>query len=208
MDDYLALEVQYLHTHHVRQVPPAGAVCQQAAERHSMQEMSPVLSSRVLDPPLDSVLLQICIKPPVCVGVCMPAKVVCQRGCLSEGGTITPIGKKEKAVCWRLLMSLGISMRLHRWLHMCLCTYHACTHALRPGLDELLCLQLHGSLARLRREIERGLWLCVGCVVSAAAVSHVLLCQGRVPWMFCCFRWLCVGDLETRRSVCARVSTR
>jgi hypothetical protein len=47
-------------------------------------------------------------------------------------------------------------------------------------------------LARLRREIKRG----VGCVVSAAAVSHVLLCQGRVPWMFCCFRWLGVGDLE------------
>jgi hypothetical protein len=43
-------------------------------------------------------------------------------------------------------MSLEIYMRLHAGC-TCVCVHIACMHALRPGLDELLCLQLHdGSL--------------------------------------------------------------
>jgi hypothetical protein len=93
-------------------------------------------------------LLHVCIETS---GECVHVKAVCQRGCLSEGGIITPIGTKESGMP-RLLMSLRIIYCL--CMLWCLCVLYksylpacmrACTHC---GPEWTSCCALHGSLAR------------------------------------------------------------
>jgi hypothetical protein len=120
-----------------------------------------------------------------CARVCVPAKAVCQRGCLSDGGIITPIGN-ERSGMPRLLMSLELiyCACIHCAVYVFISYLPACMYALRPGLDELLCF---AWLARLKRETKRAV-LVVCRVVSAGCcccvTGTVLLVRDGVGLLF------------------------
>lgn len=133
--------------------------------------------------------------------------LVCQRGRWQQRGIITPIG--EEAVCRRLFAYVTCDIHLFVRLPASLA---GIMHALRPGTDELLCF----ACSLETRRIKRGFRLCVRVCASVSGVPCLCACR------ICCVTYryfhqvraglllLLVdrGDLETKRSACARVSVR
>lgn len=75
---------------------------------------------------------------------CVPVQAVCQRGCLSAGGIVTPIGKKRGGMP-RLLMSLRIYIAcaccaVYVYISYLLTWMHVCVHC---GPEWTSCCALH-----------------------------------------------------------------
>ena len=125
----------------MRQVPPAGAVWnRKAAERHSMQEMSPVESSTRSSSQTPCFCRYASNLRCASVSVGVPAKVpsLSARVFVRRRNYHADWERKKKSGMRRLAYVTRTIYALARWLHMCLCTYsmHACTHC---GPDWMSC---------------------------------------------------------------------
>lgn len=134
--------------HHVSVCQRGPRQCaKKATEHHLMQEMSPVSCERVLDPPLpNSCFCTSASKPPVCAcsGSLSAWVSVSRRNCCADWKE----ARRYAAVAYVTQNIYCLCMLCCLCIHIISAYMDACLCALRPGVDELLCFALHGSLAR------------------------------------------------------------
>jgi hypothetical protein len=133
-------------------------VCQRGPRQSAKRQQSIISCrrchlSRASSSSPQLLLLHVCIKTS---GECVPVQAVCQRGCLSAGGIVTPIGKKRGGMP-RLLMSLKRIYCLCMLCCLCIHIISACMDAcicMHCGPEWTSCCALHCMARSLARLVE------------------------------------------------------